>query len=62
MLALTELRDASMLEDEKDRFRELVFIALRALSRLLDEEERLRDEVWLVEMLAFATERAASTL
>lgn len=27
MLALTELRDASMLEDEKERLRELVLIA-----------------------------------
>jgi hypothetical protein len=45
MLALTELSEASMLEDENERFTELALIAPRALSILLDDEERLIEDV-----------------
>jgi hypothetical protein len=44
ILALTELRDASMLEDDPERPRELAFAAVSAESRLLDDCARLPEE------------------
>ena len=45
MLALTELSELSMLDDEFDKLFELVLSAVRAMSMLDDELERLRLEV-----------------
>lgn len=45
MLAFTEFRDASILDDDTDRFRELVFIVESAPSTLDEESERLSEEV-----------------
>jgi hypothetical protein len=45
MLAFTELRELSTLEDELERLLELVLIAVRAASTLDDEFERLKLEV-----------------
>jgi hypothetical protein len=45
MLALTELSELSMLDDEFERLFELVLRAVRAVSMLDEELERLRLDV-----------------
>lgn len=53
MLALTELRDRSTLDEEFERVFELVLRIARRLSILDEDTDRLTLEALLVEMLAF---------
>jgi hypothetical protein len=62
ILAFTELRERSTLEDEFERELELVFSMESALSRLDEEMDKLRLEARLVEMLALTELSDPSTL
>jgi len=43
--ALTELRDASMLDEEREKLLELALMVASVASTLEDDDERLNDEV-----------------
>jgi hypothetical protein len=45
MDALTELRDASTLDEDREKLLELALIVARVASTLEDDDERLSDEV-----------------
>ena len=62
MLVLTELSEASTLDDDVETLLELAFTAVSAWSMLDEEFDRLKLDVWLVDMLALAVFSTASML
>lgn len=61
MLAFTELRELSTLDDELESCNELVFITAKLASILEEEFERLKLEALLVAIFALAEFSEAST-
>lgn len=62
MLALTELRELSTLDDEVETLLELVLRVARVTSTLEEDSDRLNDDVIFAEMLALTELRELSTL